>query len=68
MTKSGASLVKYPCGLQGLFYTVLSLLPIFVFDIKNFRPLDQTVGGGLKLPFKQAWDRDIEIKIKTLDK
>ena len=46
MTKSGASLVKYPCGLQGLLYTVLSLVPIFVFDIKNFRPLDQTVGGG----------------------
>ena len=51
MTKSGASLVKYPCGLQGLFYTVLSLLPIFVFDIKNFRPLDQTVGGGAQIAF-----------------
>ena len=58
MTKSGASLVKYPCGLQGLFYTVLSLLPIFVFDIKNFRPLDQTGGGSNCLLNKPEIERE----------
>ena len=59
MTKSGASLVKYPpCGLQGLLDTVLSLLPIFVFDIKNFRPLDQTGGGSNCLLNKPEIERE----------